>query len=243
MLRKEGDRMEEKQSKIFFLSGNVLKLFALVSMTIDHIGYHLFPNIEILRILGRLAFPIFAYMVAEGCFYTRNKEKHLGLMWGVAIVCQVVMSVATGNMQMCIFVTFALSTTVIYFVDRAVSKRSALSIILATLVSLAVVFITVIMPNLFDYGFFGIEYGFFGVLLPIAVRYTPTRPLKLVACAVCLILLCLTTSWTVQWFCLFALIPLIFYSGKRGVLNLKYFFYVYYPAHIVVIMAIKLLIK
>ncbi|MBQ7907140.1 MAG: hypothetical protein IJ309_04105 [Clostridia bacterium] len=235
--------MEEKQSKIFFLSGNMLKLIALVSMTIDHVGYHLYPSIEILRIIGRIAFPIFAYMVAEGCFYTRNKEKHLGLMWAVAVVCQVVMSIATGNLQMCIFVTFALSTSVIYVIDKAIEKKGWLQYLIASIVCVAVLVITAVLPSVIKSIPFGVEYGIFGVLLPVAVRFTPTRPLKLASCAMMLIFLCLSTLWTIQWYCLIALIPLAFYSGKRGKLNLKYLFYIYYPAHIVVIMAIKLLIK
>ena len=48
------------------LTGNQLKLIALITMTIDHIGYILLPQYRILRIIGRLAFPIYAYMIAVG---------------------------------------------------------------------------------------------------------------------------------------------------------------------------------
>ena len=42
-----------------FLSGNMLKIIAAISMLIDHIGYMFFPDVIIFRIIGRLAFPIF----------------------------------------------------------------------------------------------------------------------------------------------------------------------------------------
>ena len=58
------------------LSSNALKLIALVSMTVDHIGLILFPQYRVLRIIGRIAFPIFAYMIAEGCRYTSNRIRY-----------------------------------------------------------------------------------------------------------------------------------------------------------------------
>ena len=60
-----------------FISGNQLKIIALVAMTWDHMGKQLFPQIGWLQIVGRLAFPIFAYMIAEGCAYTKNRKKYL----------------------------------------------------------------------------------------------------------------------------------------------------------------------
>jgi len=44
-------------------------------MTVDHLGFILFPSLIILRIIGRIAFPIFAYMIAEGCRYTKNEKR------------------------------------------------------------------------------------------------------------------------------------------------------------------------
>ena len=69
------------------LSANKLKLIALISMTIDHIGLLFFPYTIIFRILGRFAFPIFAYFIAVGCYYTHNKLKHfLHLFWSMGII-------------------------------------------------------------------------------------------------------------------------------------------------------------
>lgn len=46
------------------LTGNQLKIIALITMTLDHVGVQLFPECQMLRIIGRIAFPIFAYMIA-----------------------------------------------------------------------------------------------------------------------------------------------------------------------------------
>ena len=61
--------------KYGFLSGNTLKILACVFMFIDHLGVIIFPDVYILRAVGRLAMPLFAWMLAEGCFYTKNKLK------------------------------------------------------------------------------------------------------------------------------------------------------------------------
>ena len=59
------------------LTNNQLKALAMVSMLLDHVGLMLLPEWNFLRILGRLAFPIFAYMIAEGCRHTKNRRKYL----------------------------------------------------------------------------------------------------------------------------------------------------------------------
>ena len=58
------------------LSNDRLKIIAAAAMLIDHIGAYLLPQVRILRIIGRIAFPIFAFMIAEGCRYTKNKKYH-----------------------------------------------------------------------------------------------------------------------------------------------------------------------
>ena len=83
-----------------FLSGNQLKLIALAAMTIDHIGAYLIPDMVIFRIIGRIAFPIFAYMLAEGCRYTRNRMKYMLVLGtaafimtaGFAVICEFILS-------------------------------------------------------------------------------------------------------------------------------------------------------
>ena len=68
--------MTDSKPRICVLSGNMLKIIAAVSMFIDHMGAVLFPGVMIFRILGRIAFPIFAFMIAEGCRYTKNRIKY-----------------------------------------------------------------------------------------------------------------------------------------------------------------------
>ena len=52
------------------LSQNQLKAVAAIAMLLDHVGAELFPEVILLRIIGRLAFPIFSYFIYEGFYYT-----------------------------------------------------------------------------------------------------------------------------------------------------------------------------
>lgn len=62
------------------MTGFHLKLIALTTMFIDHIGAVFFPQVTLLRVIGRISFPLYAFLIAEGCRYTRNRGRYaLGL--------------------------------------------------------------------------------------------------------------------------------------------------------------------
>ena len=69
--------MPTQTKKFPGFTGNELKLIAMIAMTCDHVGLQLLPGVPVLRIIGRLALPIYAYMIAEGCRYTRSRKKYL----------------------------------------------------------------------------------------------------------------------------------------------------------------------
>ena len=102
------------RSKLAVLNGNTLKIIAAVSMVIDHIGFIFFPGIQIFRILGRLALPIFSFMIAEGCRYTKNKLKYFLTIFILDAICQIVYFLYGGDTDMCVLVTFSLSILLIY---------------------------------------------------------------------------------------------------------------------------------
>ena len=98
------------------LNNNQLKLIALLSMTLDHIAVMVFPQVILLRILGRLAFPIYAYMIAEGCTHTHSMGKYFGTMAALAAVCQGAYYFALGSLYQSILVTFSLSIGLIWLI-------------------------------------------------------------------------------------------------------------------------------
>ncbi len=220
------------------LSGNQLKIIAAISMTIDHVGLIMFPEVEIFRIIGRLALPIFAYMIAEGCVHTKSRIKYILLMLTVAIVCQAVYFVTLRSIEQSILTTFLMSALLIFSYDNARKKQGLISTLLFVLIFVGVFVVCETLPKRLDG--FHIDYGFWGVLLPFLIYLGKNRAEKLLLCAIGLFALT-ETIVGVQGYSFLALIPLFFYSGKRGKLRMKYFFYIYYPLHLGVIHLISML--
>ena len=223
-----------------FLSGNMLKILALIAMTCDHVGLYLMDNNLIMRIIGRISLPIFAYMIAEGCTYTKNKLKYLTLTAGVGLICQIAYWVTMQSLYMCIMVTFSLSIIMIYALDFALKKRKLLPILLACLTFCAIFFLSNILPRFVskEYGYH-ISYGIVGIMLPVLIYVGQTRTQKLLGTAIGLFIMAIKNAGFVQWYALLALLPLSLYSGKRGKTKMKYLFYIYYPLHLVIIYALS----
>jgi hypothetical protein len=66
-----------------------LKILAIITMIIDHIGFAFFPNAIILRLIGRISFPIFAFQLSVGYSHSKNKLKHIFTMLSFAIISQI----------------------------------------------------------------------------------------------------------------------------------------------------------
>lgn len=213
----------------FGLTGNQLKIIAMITMTCDHVGLQLLPQWPFLRILGRLALPIYAYMIAEGCFYTRDRKKYLLRMALLASLCQVVYFFAMGSLYMCVLVTFSLSICLIWAADHWQKSQDTPSLLILFLAGSAVSFACVVMPEILP-GFY-IDYGLWGVLLPVLVYFGKSKPVSLAAG---LALLGLSYGGT-QWWAFAALPLLMLYNGKRGTYSLGKLFYIYYPAHLAAI--------
>lgn len=220
--------MLKKLTFVMGLTGNQLKLLAVIFMTVDHMGLMLFPHKSIFRVIGRLAMPIFAYMIAEGCRHTRSKVRYLGRMLAVAAVCQAVYFFAMGSLYQGIFVTFSLSIGLILLYEQGMWQLS-LGVVGAW-------FICRVLPDLIPG--FDVDYSIFGVLLPVLIYLGRNR---LAALLLGLTVLCLDLGG-IQWFSLLAVPVLALYNGQRGKGNFKYLFYLYYPAHLVVLYILSYLL-
>ena len=228
--------------KIKGLTNNQLKLIAMTAMLLDHAGMLLFPQYKILRIIGRIAFPIFAYMIAEGCLHTRNRQKYLLGLFMPALIIQAVYIVAMNSLYQNILITFSLSAMLIFAIDGFVKKRDRITLTVMLAVTVAVAFVTLGLPILLEKQGFVIDYGFWGVILPVAVYFAPKKVWKLTATAVILVIRGIIFG-ELKWFAPLALPLLMLYNGERGKLKLKYLFYIFYPAHLVILYAISLFIK
>lgn len=232
--------MEHIAKHPFRLTSNQLKLIALVTMTIDHVGLYLLPQYPILRIIGRLAFPIFAFMIAEGCRYTAHPARYFGTVFGIGVGYQIFCLLAMESYHMNILLTFSMSIALIFALQWA-KGGTGLRRVLCLCGFLLTVFLCEGLPKLINVDFH-IDYGFTGVLLPVLVYLGTTEGEKLLGAAVGMVLVALSFGG-VQWYSLLALPLLACYHGERGTWRLKYLFYIYYPLHLVVIWGLGILLN
>ncbi len=236
--------------RIKILNGNALKIIAAIFMLVDHVGFLLFPQYKILRILGRISLPLFAFMLAEGCKYTKNKLKHFLLLFGVAALCQIVYYIYDdGNLKMSILVTFSLAVLCIYalqyFKKCLFSEEKIYIKIISGILFIATIATTYIFCLNFD-----VDYGFWGCMLPVFVSFFDFKDVdvpdklkvldnhyvKLALLIIGLAFLPLSTGMgKIQYYAYLAIIPLLLYNGQKGKLKLKYFFYIFYPLHLVIL--------
>lgn len=227
-------------------------------MLADHAGLLLFPDIVVLRYIGRLALPIFAFMVAEGMLYTRSRVKYFLRIFILAVICQAaytVFELVTGSfrgvyLNTLFTLSFGALVCMAFLAAREDRKKIWLLFLAIVLLAGFMVFCTMPVDNMtmtlakkvlgfsVDY-----DYQFMGAMLPVMALITLKKPWRLVCFGAGLALLSLQAmrEMPYQWFCLAALILLWFYNGQRGKANLKYFFYIFYPVHLLVLEGICLL--
>lgn len=222
------------------LSGSTLKLLACALMLVDHIGLILFPSLRILRQIGRLSFPLFAFFIAEGCRHTHNRLRRLLWLAIPALVMALAYYLYSGECQGSIFLTFTYSAALIWLLDIASAARGCrmAAAIGGFFVALAVLWwLCGVVP---------FDYGFYGAIVPVFVRAAdmiaphPSHYTRLAGLGVGLLLLAYHMGG-IQYLCLLALIPLALYDGTRGRYPLKYFFYAFYPLHLVVLQLLAML--
>lgn len=244
------------ENKLGFLSGFTLKILACVFMACDHIGVRLFPGDELYVSIGRLAFPIFCFFIAEGCHYTKNKLKRFLIIFLMGEAFTLVYYLYTGTVYVTVFTTFAYSILLIYLMDFlkkwALTDRKNYKVIAAAMIFLSVIVITYFVTSKSI-----ISYGFFGVMMPVFVSLFDFGELdagvfsRLNCFFVRILMLFVGTLLLAiyggeplrQYYSLLAIPIVALYNGKVGFKKMKYFFYVFYPLHLVLIEAIALLLS
>lgn len=237
IINQEGTQDGKREAMEKGLNNNKLKLLALGTMTVDHVGLVLFPETVWMRLVGRLAFPIFAYMIAEGCRYTRSMPRYFATLSALAALCQVVYFFAMGSLYQSIMVTFTLSVGLIWLLKQGQKTGKTLWWVLGVLGSCGAFFVAEILPQWLSDTDFYVDYGFLGIMLPVGVYLCKAKGIQLLYTALVLALMSLT-GWVGQWVSLLTVPLLALYNGRRGKWNMKWLFYLYYPLHLVAIQAI-----
>ena len=240
--------MEKKLS----LSGFDLKVIAVVLMLIDHAGAFLFPEVKLLRLIGRLSFPIFAFLICEGFENTHDTKKYAMRLLAFAFISEPFFDFARSGSffdpfggQNVLF-TFFIAVVTISTCEKQGSWIWSM---------IGMVFGNLLLT----------DYGAFGVLLVVMFWYQRKTKFDIVSALGCFgIGYSLFTFFdyvkagalgspnslyyiTNQAFSILSCFILFLYNGERGGEKLgkkfsKYMFYVIYPLQFLVFAALARII-
>jgi len=205
------------------MSSFQLKLIAITSMLIDHIGVVFFEDIIIFRIIGRLAFPIFAFLISEGIAHTKNRKVYLMRLIVFALMTEVIFDLTFHHQWFYIrhqnvLFTFALAVITIMVFEKLAKKDMYLKTL--------IIFVGVVIGQLLY-----VDHGGFGVLIVIIFAiYKENRKEQFGFVGMIIAIVAVLDDW-IYIFSILAFLPLGFYNGKRGI-KLKYIFYAFYPLHL-----------
>ena len=236
------------------MTRNMLKIIACVSMLVDHIGFILMPEVAYLRYIGRLALPIFAFFIGEGCLYTRNRKKYFIRIFSLAVFCQLfyigeyLFTKSSNPFYLNILFTFSASVLLCSSLIASTEERAQGIKGKSDFVLGALVIFFFVLCKLNEEGIIPVEfdYGFGGIILPVFAAVSKDRKKKLLSFAFGLALVILFKNyrdpmWTVC--ALSAIIPLCLYNGRSGKYNLQKAFYLFYPAHLGALYLISAIVK
>lgn len=204
-------------------------------MVFDHIyEYSGFPDeLYPAHLLARVVAPVFAYLLAQGMIYTRSRERYILRLFAFAAIMSlgntVLWLITETNIPNNIFLSLALGASIIYFIDKAKEGKNRL---LCITLALAAAMLSVFCEG--------------GHLIPMSVvifYYFRSGKIFMHAVYVLstglpyLLAYMLSGSLQTQFYMIFAVVPIMLYNGGRGpnTAFAKYFFYVFYPLHIWII--------
>ncbi|MBA4365013.1 MAG: hypothetical protein C0398_03270 [Coprothermobacter sp.] len=205
---------------------DALKLVAIISMTVDHVGAILLPNVGWLRIIGRVAFPLFAYQLAAGYVHTRNLLRYALRLAVWSLIAQPVYMMAfdVRPWTLNIFATLLLGLLAIWGWDHRQWWAVALVLSLAA--------IQLWLPAV------GPDYGLYGVLLCLASFVLFQHRDQLAIGHGLLHMLAGIMFWPSQVYAV-ASIPFILWPPRLHLHRLPRLFYAYYPAHLALLVLVR----
>ncbi|MBI9009363.1 MAG: hypothetical protein JEZ05_04965 [Tenericutes bacterium] len=229
------------------MNRNVIKFIAAFSMFLDHFAVAILDVNStiylVFRILGRIAFVLFAYMIAEGFFKTSNLKKYFLRLLAFAVAIEL------------FIIGYFFVSGVDYILHFNVIWPLVFGLLgLIILKQKKIWFRLLVIPLVFLAEYINTPYGAYGVLMIMIFalyQNNVTKLLFLIALNFLFIEVPLLSYLNLghlaryesdMWWQWCSLVPMIFiflYNGKLGKLNTKWFFYIFYPLHLVVIYLIQ----
>lgn len=223
------------------LSSFLLRLLALVCMCADHIGLALFPSVNAFRCVGRLAFPLYCFLLVQGYTHTRSVRGYGRRLLLLALLSEVpfdllIFGRLSSGVEQNVLFALLFGLLALHTADTLRGKPLTAWLIILTLCMGAMVA--------------RVSYGWLSIALCLCAYYAGTNKKALALSTAGVLLLYslslllsgVETSWVLVSLCaLFALIPMLAYNGQRGVRKplLTFLFYASYPLHILLLVIVR----
>lgn len=210
-------------------------------MLIDHIAAVFVDNgtnlYLLMRGFGRIAFPIFCFLIVEGYFHTRNVKKYMARLAAFALISEIPFDLCFYHklfylQHQNVFFTLLLGLVTIYVIEE-IKKRFSSSYLIAVVLQ----FISIILAMIAAW-FLCTDYSMLGILIIIVFYINRGNKIQ-TAIAFMIVTFCLSNE--IQLLSLLALIPIFMYNGKKGP-SMRYVFYVFYPGHLLILYGISMLL-
>lgn len=242
----------------FDISSAGLHIFAMIFMLMDHMWATVFTNAQWLNSIGRLAFPVFAFMIVEGYTHTKNLKKYVLRLFAFALIAEIPFNLMVGNsviyyVHQNVLWTFLIGIGLIH-INELARKKGKLWLTLVTAVATAALGAVLGYLTFVDYNAAGILtvlvfYFFRGkkwwcLLGQFAgLYYINVEMLQ----GYCFVIELFGHSFEVvqQGLAVFSLLLIWLYKGRQGKKSkaFQYFCYAFYPAHMLILWLIMNFIK
>lgn len=201
-------------------NSNAIKTLALAFMVVDHIGAVFFPHLVFLRIIGRLAFPLFLYQLSISSEKTQHPQRYFFYLLLFALFSQFPYFLLFG-LKFNILFSFLFYALFVFVLKRGYY---------------------VLLPLIF-FGAIFTDAGWYGLVLMLVFVFIRGEILKMILFALLTIIVVLFEHNTIQLYSLFSifLIAGIFLLNLRLKIN-RHFFYFAYLGHLLLILGVKALL-
>ena len=227
----------------FSWDGFTLKIIAITAMALDHIGAVFFPHILSLRLIGRISAPIMAFFISEGYTKTRNIRRYMLRLFVFALLSMVPYYLVFGRSPFNILFDLLLGLIIIFLTDRVKEDYCKWGIVLlGTIIAFLLGTDGRMGISALVYLFYRFKNDIKALVLSMSILYVCPMVLMVLYSAVNLNALPQSIGFWLHPFSLLSL-PLIWgYNGERG-RKVKYLFYIFYPAHLVILYGIMNVIR
>ena len=219
----------------------ILKIIALTTMIIDHYGAIFQGDTMFFRMIGRLAFPIYCFLLVEGYCHTSDVKKYAKRLFIFALISEVPFDLAfynkLGFVHQNIFFTLFIGLAAIYILDNREGKYN-FNKNTVVLIKTAVILISCVLATLLS-----VDYSAVGIIYILVFYFTRNYDkFKRFITIVPIMLIVNFSASIFQQFSLLALPLLYSYNGELGPKNkiLQISFYVAYPLHLMIFYIIKI---